>query len=321
METNELYLSQTINAQQILPMTHRTRASIKLCVAMIAISFVITLAKKSLVEVPFFSFIWLQMVFAIIAMLFYCKVIARQSLSPKLERKVWLMLIGIGLLNYCIVRFLFIFSLELLPVTTHAYLMNFVGIVTMILSAILLKESPRILQVVGASIAIYGLWIFFYEKPKGGELLGIVSISAAVICLALTNILIRQLQLIKESQLSHIQIATASVCIGGGPLVIAGVMFDFPLVELSTENWAIIALNGVIANALAMTVFSQVMQYLKAYEASLIAMSGIVFTALFAMPILGDYLNVTEIIGISFMIIGIVLVQYQYREVDTKKLP
>jgi drug/metabolite transporter (DMT)-like permease len=297
-------------------MTLRTQASIKLLIAMVAISFVITLAKKSLLEVPFYSFIWLQMVIAILAMLVYMLFIRKETLWVTIKPNVWFMLLGVGLLNYCAVRFFFIFSLDLLPVTTHAYLMNFVGIVTMFLSAILLNEKPKLLQVLGGAIAVLGLWVFFYEKPKGGELIGIISISFAVVCLALTNILIRKLQISNQHQLSHHQIATLSVCIGGIPLVIVGLMIDFPVKSMSAEDWLVIALNGVVANAFAMTIFSQVMQYLKAYEASIIAMSGIVFTALFAMPLLNDYLNSMELAGIGFMIVGIGLVQYQYRQLS-----
>ncbi len=294
-------------------MKQRTQASLKLLIAMVAISFVITLAKKSLAEVPFYTFVWLQMVFAIVAMLIYLLFVRKEPLVVSIKPKVWLTLVGIGLLNYCAVRFFFIFSLDLLPVTTHAYLMNFVGIVTMFLSAILLKEKPKLLQILGALIAVVGLWVFFYEKPKGGELIGIISVSFAVICLALTNILIRNLQLAKQHGLSHHQIATLSVCIGGVPLILLGLAIDFPVNPISNQDWLVIILNGVIANALAMTVFSQVMQYLKAYEASIIAMSGIIFTALFAMPLLNDYLNQLELLGIAFMIVGIGLVQYQYR--------
>jgi len=282
---------------------------------MALVALVITYAKQSLVEVPFFTFVWLQMIFASAAMLFNTFVVQSESMPKNLHIKAIWMVAGIGILNYLIVRFLFIFSLDLLPVTTHAYLMNFVGIVTMIFSAVLLREKPKVLQVFGAFIAIIGLWVFFYEKPKGGELLGIVSISAAVICLALTNILIRNLHLTKEHGLTHNHIATLAVCIGSIPLVTYGLLFDLPLTAISNFNWLIIILNGLIANALVMTVFSQVMQYLKAYEASIIAMSALVFTALFAMPILDEYLNGFELGGITLMIIGIGVVQYQNKKI------
>ncbi|MBV1911205.1 MAG: DMT family transporter [Kangiellaceae bacterium] len=294
-------------------MTNRAIAVMKLLVTMAAAALVITYAKVALTEVPFYSFIWLQMLVASGVMLFYTLVVKKETLFVRGATKALIMVVGIGLLNYLLVRFLFIYSLNLLPVTTHAYLMNFVGIVTMLLSALILKEKPRVVQIVGAGVAILGLWIFFCDQPKDGGLVGLMSVSGAVLCLALTNILLRHLHLIKGNKYSHNQIATISITVGSIPLVAYGLVSDVPLAPISPKNWMIIFANGLVANAIVMLVFSQVMQHLKAYEASLIAMSALVFTALFAMPILGDYLNAFEVGGMVFMIVGIVIVQWNSR--------
>lgn len=301
-------------------MNLRTNAIIKLTITMALVALVVTYAKQTLNEVPFFTFVWLQMAFASVAMMVNTFIVQGEKWPSDVAPGAYLMVFGIGILNYIIVRLLFIYSLDLLPVTTHAYLLNFVGIVTMIFSAILLKEKPKILQMLGASIAVAGLWIFFYQAPKEGELPGMVAISIAVVSLALTNILLRKLHLIKEHGLSHNHIATFAVCIGSLPLVLWGLISDLklnnnlPLIDISGFNWGVIILNGVVANALVMTVFSQVMQHLKAYEASILAMTGLIFTAIFAMPVLNDYLQVTEMAGIMFMLVGIAVVQWQRKE-------
>lgn len=290
-------------------MTDRNAVIIKLVATMAAVSLVVTYAKITLISIPVFTFVWLQMLFASAAMIANTFLIRKESLPKIIDYKVVYLIVGIGLLNYLIVRFLFIYSLELLPVTTHAYLINFVGIVTMLLSAVLLKEKPKKIQVLGALVAIFGLWVFFYEVKIDGETQGLISISIAVFCLALTNLLIRKLQLIRPKDFSHNQIATFSVLVGALPLVVSGALIDLPLPSISISNWMIILLNGLIANALVMTVFSQAMEHLKAFEASLIGMSALVFTALFAMPVLGDYLNGFEFVGIALMITGIIVVQ------------
>jgi O-acetylserine/cysteine efflux transporter len=297
-------------------MNNRNKAILKLILTMALVSLVITYAKQSLNEVPFFTFVWLQMVFASVAMLINTFVLQKEKWPIKVTAKAYLMVFGIGVLNYIIVRLLFIYSLDLLPVTTHAYLLNFVGIVTMVFSAILLKEKPKRLQILGASIAILGLWIFFYESPKEGELQGLLAILIAIISLALTNILLRNLHLIKEHGLSHNHIATFAVCIGSFPLIVWGLLNDLPLLEISAVNWSIIVLNGIVANALVMTVFSQVMQHLKAYEASILAMSALIFTAIFAMPILNDYLAGAEILGIVLLLVGIGIVQWRRKRLE-----
>ena len=256
-------------------MNNRNHAILKLILTMALVSLVITYAKRSLDDVPFFTFVWLQMAFACAAMMVNTFLVQKEKWPINVERKVYLILIGIGVLNFIFVRLLFVYSLELLPVTTHAYLLNFVGIVTMIFSAFLLKEKPKILQILGAFITIAGLWIFFYQSPKEGEVQGILAIAVAVIFLALTNILLRKLHMIKGHGLNHNHIATFVVCIGSFPLVVWGVTNDLPLPYISQSNWSIIILNGIIANALVMTIFSQVMQQLKAYEASILAMTGL----------------------------------------------
>ncbi len=292
-------------------MNNRNHAILKLILTMALVSLVITYAKQSLDDVPFFTFVWLQMAIASFVMLVNTFLIQREKFPLKINAKVYLLVLGVGVFNYIFVRLLFIYSLELLPVTTHAYLLNFVGIVTMIFSAVLLKEKPKILQILGAFIAIAGLWIFFYQSPKEGEIQGILAIAVAVICLALTNILLRKLHMIKGHGLSHNHIATFAVCVGSLPLIVWGVTNDLPLPNISGFNWGVIVLNGLVANALVMTVFSQVMQHLKAYEASILAMTGLIFTAIFAMPVLNDYLEITEIAGILCMLAGIGLVQWQ----------
>ncbi len=282
---------------------------------MALVALVVTLAKQSLAVVPVFSFVWLQMAFASTAMLINTFLIQKEKWPSGVSAKILMIVVGIGLLNYLIVRFLFIYALELIPVTTHAYLMNFVGIVTMLFSIFLLKEKPKISQVFGAMIAIFGLWLFFHDAPTNGELKGIITIAIAVICLALTNILLRKLHLIKQHGLSHNHIATFAVCVGSIPLVGAGLVIDLPLPSISFYHWIVILANGLIANALVMTVFSQVMAHLKAYEASILAMTALIFTALFAMPILDDYLVGFEIAGIVLMLFGIGLVQWQFKKV------
>lgn len=48
----------------------------------------------------------------------------------------------------------------------------------------------------------------------------------------------------------------------------------------------------------------------KANKAIMIAMTALILTAIFAMPILNDYLNLLEVTEIIFMLTGIGLVQY-----------
>jgi drug/metabolite transporter (DMT)-like permease len=60
-----------------------------------------------------------------------------------------------------------------------------------------------------------------------------------------------------------------------------------------------------------LTVWLRVLRTLRAYEASILATLGVVFTALFAIPILGEQLEVHELAGIGCMLIGLSLAQFR----------
>ncbi|MDQ7051100.1 MAG: DMT family transporter [Enterobacterales bacterium] len=300
-------------------------AALKLLSTMFLVAVVLTFAKKALSQVHFFTFIWLQMVFACSGILVYYLFLTPTThaaakgqnklqalltlIRQKRHRKALMLILVVGFLNYLMIRWLAIFALQYLPVTTHAYLTNYVALVTMFFSAIFVKEFPNAKQWLGALIAILGLWSYFKSAPKAEELIGIVAVALTVIGLATTNILLRKLHLLSNNPFNHAQIAVIAICTGGIPLILIGLMIDIPVTSISVENWVIIALNGLIANALIMLVFSQAMQHLKAYEASLLAMSAVVFIALLAVPILEQVLVFSQMIGIALMITGIALVQ------------
>jgi drug/metabolite transporter (DMT)-like permease len=71
----------------------------------------------------------------------------------------------------------------------------------------------------------------------------------------------------------------------------------------------VIALNGLVSIAIGFTVFNRALRTLRSYEASVLAASGVIYTALLAVPILGERLAWHEIAGIAMMLAGIVLAQ------------
>jgi len=290
-------------------MTPRSRSAIELVAAMAIGSLAIVLAKETLTKVPFTSFLWAQMLVAMVAMLSYTLVFKREAIPKKVIPKEWILVALIGLLNFTIVRFIFIYALELIPVTTHAYIMNFVGIVTMFLSIILLKERPFKLQVLGALVAIVGLWLYFYESQPTEQINGILWLSFAVFCLALTNICMRLLYLIDGALLSSNQVTTLATVIGGLPIIMYGITTELSLASIDHMDWIIIIINGLFAVALPVIVFVRVLEHLKAYEASVLATTSVIFTAIFAIPILNDYLTSFEFWGMLLMLIGLYLVQ------------
>lgn len=267
------------------------------------------LAKLSLSEVHPFTFVWLQLAIGGVTLTAYTFGWRKASWPRALGVRTWALLIWIGIANFTVVRVLFLLSLEKLPVTTHIYLVNFVSIITMLLSIFILKERPSWVQLLGALIAIGGLHIFFQEIPAPSELIGLIYVSIAILALASTNNITRLVLLRTQDQLSSLVLSTVTLLIGGIPVVLYGLLFDSPPVVVGLKHWAIIAFNGLVSIALGLTVWNYVLRLLRSYEASLLAGSSVIFTAIFAIPILGDVLSRHELAGIGFMLLGLCLAQ------------
>lgn len=290
----------------------RAVAMIRISLVVLAASLAMVLAKRVLVGVPAFTFVWLQL--AIGGALLTVFTFGRGRRIPAgLGRRVWAYLVCIGVCHFAIVRVLVMLALEKLPATTHAYLINFVGVTTMLLSVVLLRERPSVFQVGGALFALLGLWVFFPDVPPPEELTGVVYMAIAVVALAITNNVLRIVALATHGSLAIEVVSMVAVWIGGLPVVVTGLLTDWPPPVRGWEPWSVIALNGLISIAIGMTVFTHALRTLRSYEASALATSGVIYTAVLAVPLLGERLALHQIGGIAMMFAGIAVVQIRRR--------
>ncbi len=86
-----------------------------------------------------------------------------------------------------------------------------------------------------------------------------------------------------------------------------------PPVENARNAWISVA-NGVVGIALTQTVFNGVVKTLRSYEASVLAGSGVVWTALLAIPILGEWLEWRQVAAIAVVLFGVLLAQRRPEE-------
>jgi probable blue pigment (indigoidine) exporter len=272
-------------------------------------SFASVLAKLALRDVPPFTFVWLQIAIGGSLVTLYTFWLRRERIPKGLSQEVWAYIIWIGIGNFTIVRVLFMLSLDRLPATTNVYLISFVGIVTMLMSIFVLRERPSVFQILGAAIAISGLRVFFREIPPPSELVGVIYVAIGVLALASTNNIARKLAMVTDNRLANNVISTIALWIGGLPVVLFGLASDWPPAVSGWTNWGIIALSAVVAITIGPTVWNFILRTLRSYEASILAGSSVIYTALFAVPILGERLSLHQIAGIVLMLVGLFLVQ------------
>lgn len=267
------------------------------------------LIKLALSDVPPFTFAWVSVAVGMVGLSVYTFAFRRERIPAGLPRRVWIYLFTIGFFNFFVARSTLTLSLGLLEATTNTYLVNFVGFVTMGMSIFILKESPTIFQILGAAVALVGLRVFFLEIPPPSELRGVLLILVGIMGVAYTNNITRKLAIITDNQLSNSIISTVALLIGGGMLVLVGILFDWPPQISGLANYATLFYAGLVMIAFSMTVWNYILRTLRSYEASILGASTVIWTALLAVPILGETLTGNEVVGIVLMLVGLALVQ------------
>ncbi|NVJ60390.1 MAG: DMT family transporter [Gammaproteobacteria bacterium] len=285
------------------------KAALLLVATIFLAALVTVLAKVTLERVSPFTFNWLQLLTCLVFLTIFTFVVRREPWPTNLTLRQWAYPALIGIANFTIVRYLFLASLEYLPVTTHAYLVNFVGLVTMSISIFVMQEKPFLIQFLGAVIALSGITVFFDEIPAPEQIKGILMLAIGVFFLALTNNLIRRFMVKHKQTLSPVMLSTLAIWIGGLPLIFLGAMTEYKMLTFSLTDWSVIILNGVIGLGVTLIVFNKVMAILRSYEASILASTGIIWVGILAIPIAGEVLKPNNIVGIVILFFGIFMSQ------------
>lgn len=290
-------------------MSRRALAIGKALLILFTMSLGTVLTKSVLEDIPPFTFAWTSIAVGMIVLSIYTFIIRKEKVSSNLSKEVWKIIIAIGIGNFAISRLTRPIAIHLLPVTTVAYIGNFIGILTMAMSIFILKEIPTVFQVLGATIAIGGITVYFQDPLVVTELFGIGLILLGITAVAYTNNVARKVGILTKNSLSNNIVSTVALLIGGSLAVIAGLVFDFPPNVPNWRSWAIIVYAGIVNVSLGLTVWNHILRVLRSYEASILGISSLIFTTLLAMLLLNETVSSNQWTGISLMILGLILVQ------------
>jgi drug/metabolite transporter (DMT)-like permease len=288
---------------------------------LILLSLGTVLMKMALFEVHPLTFGWVSVAIGMILLSFYTFVLRGERIPRGLSWEVWYYIFAIGICNFVISRLTMTFALERLPAITNAYLTNFIGFITMGMSIFILKETPRVWQIVGAVVALLGLRVFFAEMPTTYELVGVILVLIGITAVAYTNNVARKLAMVTNYQLSNGIISTVAIMIGGTIMIAFGLIYDGVPTINSLTNWAILLYSGGVMMAFCLTVWNYVLRTLRSYEASILGASTVIWTTLLAIPILGEQLTLNQAAGMALMIAGLALVQVRSSRLPTLRRP
>lgn len=110
-----------------------------------------------------------------------------------------------------------------------------------------------------------------------------------------------------RSSIDTLTFMTFSVTAGAVLLMVINISLGLPLTGHTSRSWGYMVILAVVSQ-LGGGAVSYALGHLKASAVSVSLLGQVVVTFVLAMPILGEYLNIRQIVGAVFVLVGIYLV-------------
>lgn len=283
-------------------------------VAILAALLVVTLWSSSwmpiklvLQEIPPLTFAGLRYFIAFLTLAPFAASASNRRILHTISWKAWLTLGALGLLLYSIgVGGQFVALSHLSTVTTRL-LFAFDTIVVALLSGMLLRERPAWVQWLGIVMALAGIYVYFYPVDVGrSETIGICASLLGMMGFAVAAIVGRNVG--RSRTLSPLLVTAVSMGVGSVVLISCGLILE-GVPAVSPRNWMIILWLSVVNTALAFVVWNYTLRTLTAVESNIITNVMVPEIAVLGWWFLGERLSLLDVVGLSLVVLGTVLVQ------------
>lgn len=230
----------------------------------------------------------------------------RQTLRG-LSTRTWLELIALGIVFYTLTQGAQFISLSFLPSATLSLLLNFSPIFIAFYGIASRSESTSFTQWGGILVTVIGALIYFLPLSiEGSQIPGLIAGLVALSANATSSILGRYIN--TQEKLKPLVVTSVSMGIGGVLMLVFGIVTQ-GLSNLNLTQWAIIGWLAVVNTAFAFTLWNKSLQTLTAVESSIINGTMLPQIAILAWIFLGEPLSIKQILGLSFVLVGVLIVQ------------
>jgi drug/metabolite transporter (DMT)-like permease len=273
-------------------------------------SFIII--KWGLAEIPPLTFAGLRYFIAFLCLLPFAFKKKNILELKKLNRKIILKLILLGILFYSFTQGAQFFGLYYLPAVTVSLLLNLTPIIVAVLAIFMISETPTILQWIGMFLFLAGILLYFYPiQFSENQTLGFVIMIIGVLANALSAILGRDIN--RGGKITPYLVTLISMGVGSTILLLVGILTQgLPL--LSMKNILYLIWLAIVNTALAFTIWNFTLRTLTAMESSVINGTMLVQIAVLAFFFLGESISFREGIGLFLAGTGAVIVQLKFKE-------
>lgn len=265
------------------------------------------LIKIGLVDLPPLTFAGLRYSLAFLCLL---PIFWRRGGRAKLQglsRRLWLRLIGLGILFYAVTQGAQFVGLAYLPAVTVNLMLGFTPVAVALLGMALLAERPSTRQWWGIALSIGGVVLYFYPVAvPAGQVIGFVAMVVGVLANAGSAVLGRAIN--RDHHLAPLTVTVVSMGVGAALLLLTGgITQGIPM--LHARSWAIIGWLALVNTAFAFTLWNHTLRTLSALESSIINSTMAVQIPILAVLFLGETLTRQEVMGLAVAIVGALLVQ------------
>ncbi len=233
--------------------------------------------------------------------------------SGSLPLRSWVRLFLMGFNAYTIGNGALFWGLQYVPATTSSFLWSFMPLVVLSLGIIWLREVPTLWQIAGVLISLGGSWLFFSPGLRAGEPLGIGVLTVGLLGFALFTVLGREVA--RERQIDIPVLSALPLGFGGGLLLLLALPLE-GMPDFSAAGWGIVLWLAIVNTAFAYILYYHSLQVLTALEINMIFNLTPLGTAVISWFLLGERLNVSQIMGMVTVIAGVAVVQGGRRGTD-----
>jgi drug/metabolite transporter (DMT)-like permease len=261
-------------------MHHSREGLLSVHAAVLIFSFTALFSK--LVSLPALEITFYRSIFACIAIAIY---MAYTSQSYKLGSRKDYMKVGLLGTLMAVHWVTYFHSMQVSTVAVGVIALYTYPVITVFLEPLFHGEKPHIADIFSSIAVLFGIYLIVPEfSLDNSTLVGVLFGVFSALMMSLRNIMQRR----------YFSAYTASHSLFYQTLVVMLVLAVFVDTEISgieSSQWWLLLLLGIVFTALPHTLFANGLLHLKAKTASLIACVQVVYAAIFAAVILGEWLT------------------------------
>ncbi len=267
-------------------MHHSREGLLSVHAAVLIFSFTALFSK--LVSLPALDITFYRSVFAFLAIAIYMA-FTKQSYQLGSKRDYMMAaLLGCLLAVHWVTYF---HAMQVSTVAVGVIALYTYPVITVFLEPLFHGEKPHIADIISSIAVLFGIYLIVPEFSLDNSILvGVLFGVFSALMMALRNIM--QRRYFSAYKASHSLFYQTLVV-----MLVLVVFIDTDISSIEESQWWLLLLLGIVFTALPHTLFAHGLLHLKAKTASLIACVQVVYAAIFAAVILGEWLTWNVVAG------------------------